>query len=277
MEARNTKCGPYIHENDLTYSDTLTGGFTTSMYSGKTPSYMECLLNPVNKGKYKRNVFVSYMFSIFSFCIILLWFSLGKALRRSVNVTALPLAPDQPNLRPYKFAYPLWTLVVNWLLPSVFLFKFTTQTTVPNPYFFLLLLLLIFSYQKKRFLILLPNFEFLASVCLHFSIFRTLGNRHFINHNTLITSPMYCARKCPEVSTTFAIVYFNSVQGWLELVQESWRPEETCCHSDYSEIPPANASVKNSNNNLGLLVINNNNKKRELAKLSTLLYRPTTK
>ena len=56
MEARNTKCGPYIHKNDLMYSDTLNGGFTISMYSGKTPSYMECSLNPVNKGKYKRNV-----------------------------------------------------------------------------------------------------------------------------------------------------------------------------------------------------------------------------
>ena len=63
------------------------------------------------------------------------------------------------------------------------LFKSVTQTTVPNSYFLLQFLLLIFSDQKKRFLILPPNFEFLASVCLHFSIFRTLANRHFINHN----------------------------------------------------------------------------------------------
>ena len=45
MEARNTK----------RIFDTI------SMYSGKTPSSMEWLLNPVNKGKYERNVFVSYL------------------------------------------------------------------------------------------------------------------------------------------------------------------------------------------------------------------------
>ena len=86
MEARNTKCGPYIHENDLMYSDNLTGGFTISMYSGKTPSYMECLLNPVNKGKYKRNVFVFYILLSISFYTILLGLSLGKELRQPVNV-----------------------------------------------------------------------------------------------------------------------------------------------------------------------------------------------
>ena len=41
------------------------GDSTISMYSGKTPSSMEWLLNPVNKGKYKRNVFVSYLFCLF--------------------------------------------------------------------------------------------------------------------------------------------------------------------------------------------------------------------
>ena len=46
---------------------------------------MEWLLNPVNKGKYKRNVFVSYLLMSF-----LLYNSfgtfLGKALHRPVNV-----------------------------------------------------------------------------------------------------------------------------------------------------------------------------------------------
>ena len=67
-------------------------------------------LHLINKGKYRRNVFASYPFSIFSFCIFLLGLSLGKALRRLVNVgwnsetkiwsqisygnTALPLALD---------------------------------------------------------------------------------------------------------------------------------------------------------------------------------------
>ena len=58
---------------------------TILMYSGKTPSFMEWLLNPVNKGKYKRDVFVSYLLQSF-----LLYNSfgtfLGKALHRVVNV-----------------------------------------------------------------------------------------------------------------------------------------------------------------------------------------------
>ena len=37
--------------------------------------------------------------------------------------------------------------------------------------------------------------------------------------------------------------------------EESWRLEETCCHSDSSEKPSANADVKNSNNLLFLIQI----------------------
>ena len=40
--------------------------------------------------------------------------------------------------------------------------------------------------KRNCSLFLPPNFEFLASVCLHFSIFRTLANCHFINLNKLI-------------------------------------------------------------------------------------------
>ena len=66
-------------------------------------------LHQVNKGKYEK-CFRLLSVSIFSFCIFLLGLSLGKALRRLVNVgwnsvtkiwsqisygnTALPLAPD---------------------------------------------------------------------------------------------------------------------------------------------------------------------------------------
>ena len=42
------------------------GDSTISMYSGKTPPPMEWLLNPENKEKYKRNIFVSYLL-LFSF------------------------------------------------------------------------------------------------------------------------------------------------------------------------------------------------------------------
>ena len=80
-----------------------------------------------------------------------------------------------------KLAYPLWTLVVNWLLPNFFPFQNLRHklfSLTPTSYSYS-------SYQKKRFLILPPNFEFLASVCLHFSIFRTLANRHFIDHNKI--------------------------------------------------------------------------------------------
>ena len=33
---------------------------------------------------------------------------------------------------------------------------------------------------------------------------------------------------------------------WPEYWEESWAPEESCCHSDSSERPPVNAGVKNS-------------------------------
>ena len=32
-------------------------------------------------------------------------------------------------------------------------------------------------------------------------------------------------------------------QDWLEYLEESWRPEGTCCQSDSSERPSANAGV----------------------------------
>ena len=34
-----------------------------------------------------------------------------------------------------------------------------------------------------------------------------------------------------------------------EYLKESWKLEETCCHSNSCERPSANADVKNSNNN----------------------------
>ena len=78
METRNTKCGHLHTWNDLTYFWHFNWGDSTiSMYSGKIPSSTEWLLNPVNKGKYKRNVFVSYLFCLF-FCIILLGLSWAR-------------------------------------------------------------------------------------------------------------------------------------------------------------------------------------------------------
>ena len=44
--------------------------------------------------------------------------------------------------------------------------------------------------------------------------------------------------------------YWEQPEYW----EESWRLEETCCHSDSSEKPSVKADVKNSNDN------NNNNK-----------------
>ena len=45
-----------------------------------------------------------------------------------------------------------------------------------------------------------------------------------------------------------------------EYWEESWRLEETCCHSDTSERPSANSDVKNTNNNNNNDDNNNNNK-----------------
>ena len=67
MEARNTKCGHIHIWNKLMYFWQLKlGDSTISMYSGKKSSSTEWLLNPVNKGMYKLNIFVSYLFRWFS-------------------------------------------------------------------------------------------------------------------------------------------------------------------------------------------------------------------
>ena len=79
---------------------------------------MEWLLNTVNKGKYKRNVFVSYL--LLSFLLYnSFWTFLGKALHRLTNVgvkynqkygvrysngnTALPFACDLQPLTPQMY------------------------------------------------------------------------------------------------------------------------------------------------------------------------------
>ena len=92
------------------------------------------------------------------------------------------------------------------------------QTTVPNSCSLLLLPLFISSYQKKRFLILLPNSEFLASVCLHFSIFRTLANRHFI---TLIRSHP-CRTECTNNNST-RYVSSRELFDLNEILYLSWK------------------------------------------------------
>ena len=38
----------------------------------------------------------------------------------------------------------------------------------------------------------------------------------------------------------------NDNNNKLEYLEEYWRPEETCCHSDYSERPPLKTGVKDS-------------------------------
>ena len=58
---------------------------------------------------------------------------------------------------------------------------------------------------------------------------------------------------CPLI----AEIIYKEIRGQLETIQnytiikieyweESWRLEETCCHSDSSEKPSASAGVKNS-------------------------------
>ena len=83
MEAWNTKCG-HIHTwKRLTHFWHLKWGIQPfSMYTGKTPSSMEWPFNPVNKGKYKRNVFVSYLLLSF-----LLYYSFWDFLGRGITPT----------------------------------------------------------------------------------------------------------------------------------------------------------------------------------------------
>ena len=83
------------------------------MYSGKTPSSTEWLLKPVNKGKYKRNVFISYLLLSFLFCIILFGTSLGKALYRLTNVGVkynITKIWSQIFKRQHNLAFCLWPL-----------------------------------------------------------------------------------------------------------------------------------------------------------------------
>ena len=62
MEVRNTKCGQIQTWKRLTYFWHLHWGIQPfQCIQKKTPPSTEWLLNPVNKGKYKRNVFVSYL------------------------------------------------------------------------------------------------------------------------------------------------------------------------------------------------------------------------
>ena len=45
--------------------------------------------------------------------------------------------------------------------------------------------------------------------------------------------------------------YWERPEHW----EESWRLEETCCHSDSNEKPSANADVKNSNEWIIIVII----------------------
>ena len=46
---------------------------------------------------------------------------------------------------------------------------------------------------------------------------------------------------------------------------ESWRLEETCCHSNYREKPSANTDVKNTKG------VNNNNKRYQTGKRQAIM------
>ena len=78
MEAQNTKCR-HIHTwNELTYFWHLNWGIQSfQCIQEKLPH--QWLLNPVNKGKYKRNVFVSYLSCLF-FLYNSFWDFLGQGI-----------------------------------------------------------------------------------------------------------------------------------------------------------------------------------------------------
>ena len=67
-----------MHETINVFLTQWLGDSTILMYSGETPSPMEWLLNPVNKEKYKRNVFVSY--PLLSFFVQFFWDILGQGI-----------------------------------------------------------------------------------------------------------------------------------------------------------------------------------------------------
>ena len=68
------------------------------------------------------------------------------------------------------------------------------------------------------------------------------------------------------------LYYWDQPEYW----DESWRFEETCCHSNFSERPSANAGVENSqrvnNNNNNNEFLNGNLKKKNLTLLIGIIF-----
>ena len=70
------------------------------------------------------------------------------------------------------------------------------------------------------------------------------------------TNCSWCTRNCPQgleertggKENQWKNYDYRLQHCWdrLNNWEESWRPEETCCHSDSSQRPPTNAGVKNS-------------------------------
>ena len=50
-----------------------------------------------------------------------------------------------------------------------------------------------------------------------------------------------------EVGGRVETIQTTSLLRTARILEESWRLEETCCHSDFSEKPSAIADVKSSN------------------------------
>ena len=61
------------------------------------------------------------------------------------------------------------------------------------------------------------------------------------------TKPLWKGLEDLEVGGRLETIQTTALLRRRESWDESWRLEETCCHSDSSEKPSANADVKNSN------------------------------
>ena len=82
-----------------------------------------------------------------------------------------------------------WILVVNYFTSFPFWLPATRLLSlIPTPYSYSYSFSSSPPTKRTGSLFLPPSFEFLASVCLHFSIFITLADRHSINFN----KPLCC-------------------------------------------------------------------------------------
>ena len=72
-----------------------------------------------------------------------------------------------------------------------------------------------------------------------------------------VTKGLVQGLECLEIKARVQTIQTTALQDRLEYRGEFWILEETCCHSNSSEKPSANAGVKNSQNSKIIIIKTN--------------------